>query len=90
VRADAAGATHELTVYCSEAQMRFSFGFDLDERVRQAITSMPESAWIKAIRSDGSERAHSQVCEISDSVDLCAWPKGSRLIARRTRLREGD
>jgi hypothetical protein len=70
--------------------MRFSFGFDLDERVRQAILSMPESAWMKAIRSDGSERRHSEVCEITGSVDLSAWPEGSRLIARRTKLREGD
>ena len=37
---DGAGATHELTVYCSEAGMRFSFGFDVDERVRQAILSI--------------------------------------------------
>src|SRR5580658_4801672 len=30
VRGDGAGATHELTVYCREAAMRFSFGYDLD------------------------------------------------------------
>ena len=29
VRGDGAGATHELTQYCREAGMRFSFGFDL-------------------------------------------------------------
>jgi hypothetical protein len=45
VRGDGAGATHELTVYCREGNMRFSFGFDLS---------------------------------------------GSRLIARRTKLKEGD
>jgi hypothetical protein len=90
VRADGAGATHELTVYCREAGIRFSFGFDLDERVREAIVGMPESAWVKAIRADGSEREHSQVCEITDSVDLSSWPERSRLIARRTKLREGD
>jgi hypothetical protein len=33
VRADGAGATHQLTVYCREANLRFSFGFDLSERV---------------------------------------------------------
>ena len=31
VRADGAGSTHELTVYCREGSMRFSFGFDLSE-----------------------------------------------------------
>ena len=60
------------------------------EPVRDAIVQMPESAWTKAIRADGSEREHSQVCEITDHVDLSAWPEGSRLIARRTKLKEGD
>lgn len=90
VRADGAGATHALTVYCHEAGMRFSFGFDVDDRVRDAITGMPETAWAKAIRRDGSEREHSQVVEITDQVDLTAWPDGSRLIARRTKLKDGD
>jgi hypothetical protein len=90
VRADGAGATHALTVYCREAGMRFSFGFDLDERVRDAITAVPESAWQRAIRADGSEREYSQVVEITDRVDLTAWPDGSRLIARRTKLKDGD
>ena len=57
VRGDGAGATHELTLYCREGGMRYSFGFDLDERVREAIIGMPESAWVKAIRRDGSEPA---------------------------------
>ena len=56
VRGDGAGATHELTEYCREGAMGFSFGFDLSERVREAIPSMSESAWVKAIRSDGTER----------------------------------
>ena len=90
VRGDGAGATHALTVYCREGGMRFSFGFDLTEPVREAILSMPESAWMKAIHADGSERRHSEVCEITSSVDLSAWPEGSRLIARRTKLREGE
>jgi hypothetical protein len=90
VRADGAGATHDLTVYCREGRMRFSFGFDLSEPVRDAIVNMPETAWVKAIRSDGTEREHSQVCEITARVDLSTWPEGSRLIARRTKLKEGD
>ena len=90
VRADGAGSTHGLTVYCREAGMRFSVGFDLSEDVREAIAELPESAWEQAIRADGSARKHSQVVEISKHVDLAAWPQGSRLIARRTKLREGD
>ena len=90
VRIDGAGASHEITQYCRDARMRFSVGFDLDERVRDAIAGLPQSAWVKAIRVDGSERKHSQVAEITDQVDLSTWPEGSRLIARRTELRDGD
>jgi Transposase DDE domain group 1 len=90
VRADGAGATHELTTYCREAGMLFSVGFDVDERVREAIVAKAESAWTQAIRADGSRREHSQVCEITDAIDLSGWSEGARLIARRTKLKEGD
>ncbi len=90
VRADGAGSTHELTEYCREGGMLFSFGFDLSAPVLDAIVNISESAWIKAIRTDGSEREHSQVVEITSRVDLSTWTDGSRLIARRTKLREGD
>jgi Transposase DDE domain group 1 len=90
VRADGAGSTHELTEHCAAGGMRFSFGFDLSEPVRDAIIAMPETSWVKAIRVDGTEREHSWVCEITDHVDLSTWTQGSRLIARRTKLRDGD
>ncbi len=90
VRADGAGATHDLTEYCREAGLRFSVGFDLSEAVREAIIALDEPLWAKAIRADGKERKHSDVCEITDRVDLSTWPEGSRLIARRTKLKEGD
>lgn len=90
VRIDGAGASHEITRYCRDARIRFSVGFDLDERVRVAIAGLPQTAWVKAIRVDGTEREHSQVAEITDQVDLSTWPEGSRLIARRTELRDGD
>jgi hypothetical protein len=90
VRADGAGASHELTGFCRDGRLGFSVGFDLDERVREAIAELPQTAWIQAIGADGSVREHSQVCEITDRVNLTAWPAGSRLIARRTKLRDGD
>jgi hypothetical protein len=91
IRADGAGATHELCLYCREGGMRFSFGFDLSEPVLAAIAGMPESAWINAVRTDGSEREHSQACEVTEHVNnISAWPQGSRLIARRAELKEGD
>jgi len=90
VRADGAGASHELTDSCRDARIGFSVGFDLDERVRQAIAAVPETAWERAIRTDGTEREHSQVCEITGRLDLSGWPERSRLIARRTKLGEGE
>lgn len=90
VRADGAGASHELTSFCRDGRLRFSVGFDLTEAVRDAIGGLSERAWAKALRADGTQREHSQVCEITDRVDLCAWPQRSRLIARRTKLKDGD
>ncbi len=90
MRADGAGATHELTEYCREAGLRFSVGFDLCEPVRESIIAVQEPLWVKAIRADGKDRKHSDVCEITDHVDLSTWPQGSRLIARRTKLKDGD
>jgi Transposase DDE domain group 1 len=41
VRADSAGATHDLADYCREGRMRFSFGYELTESVRTAILEPP-------------------------------------------------
>ena len=89
VRADTAGATHGLVDYCREARMRFSVGYELTEPVRAAILQIPEDAWVAALDQDGSERENGEVCEITDMVDLSAWPEGSRLIVRRERPHPG-
>jgi hypothetical protein len=89
VRADSAGATHGLTDYCREASMRFSVGYELTEQVRVAILQIPEDAWVVALDQDGSERENGEVCEITDMVDLSAWPEGCRLIVRRERPHPG-
>jgi len=56
VRADSAGATHALADHCHDANMRFSFGYELTESVRAAIPEVPEDAWVAALDQDGSER----------------------------------
>jgi hypothetical protein len=89
VRADSAGATHGLVDYCRDASMRFSVGYELTEQVRAAILALPEDAWVVALDQDGSERENGEVCEITDLVDLSAWPEGSRLIVRRERPHPG-
>jgi len=89
VRADTAGATHGLTDYCREHNMRFSVGYELTEQVRSAILEIPEDAWVSALDQDGSERKNGQVVEITDRVDLSSWPRRSRLIVRRERPHPG-
>jgi hypothetical protein len=44
---------------------------------------------VTALDQDGSERPNGQVAEISDRVDLGAWPEGSRVIMRRERPHPG-
>ncbi len=89
VRADSAGATHGLIDYCRDAKMRFSVGYELTEKVRAAILQIPADAWVAALDQDGSERPNGEVCEITDEVDLSAWPQRSRLIVRRERPHPG-
>jgi hypothetical protein len=89
VRADSAGATHGLIGYCREANLRFTVGYELTEPVRAAILQIPEDAWVAALNQDGSARDNGEVAEITDSVDLSAWPRGSRLIVRRERPHPG-
>jgi hypothetical protein len=83
MRADMAGATHGITDYCREHNMRFSVGYELAEQVRSAMLQIPENAWVSALDQDGSERKNGQVVEITDRVDLSSWPARSRLIVRR-------
>src|SRR5208282_10908 len=89
VRADSAGATHELIDYCREAQMRFSVGYELTEPVRAAILQIPKDAWVPALDQDGSVRENGQAAEITQNVELSSWPEGSRLIVRRERPHPG-
>jgi hypothetical protein len=89
VRADSAGATHELADHCYEGNMRFSFGYDLTESVRTAILQTPADAWVEALDQDGSARENGQVVELTDRLDLSSWPARSRLIVRRERPHPG-
>src|SRR5205814_786032 len=89
LRADSAGATHELADWCQDADIRFSVGYDLTEPVREAILKVPAHAWVPAIDQDGSERENGDVCELSELVDLSSWPQGTRLICRRERPHPG-
>jgi hypothetical protein len=90
-RADAAGATHGFAKHCRARGVAFSFGFAITEEVRAAIVALEESAWSEAVESDdGAEiRDGAWVAEITDGLELSAWPKGSRVIVRKERPHPG-
>lgn len=88
-RADIGGRTHAFTQDCRDAGIRFSVGYEVDERVRGVITELPDSAWQQAIDGDGEVREGAQVTELTDRVDLSTWPEGTRLIVRRERPHPG-
>jgi hypothetical protein len=89
LRADTAGASHELAEWCRDGQVRFTVGMPIAEPIRAAILTTPEAAWRAAIDQDASPRANGQVCEITDRIDLSGWPEGSRVIVRRERPHPG-
>jgi len=89
VRTDSAAATHQFTDELHAARVRFLMGYDLTAGVRDAILGLPETAWRPAIRQDGEPRDGAWVAELTDHLDLSAWPDGSRVIVRRERPHPG-
>jgi len=89
VRTDSAAATHEFCDELRAARMNFLIGFDLTEPLRAAILALPESAWTPAICQDGDERDGAWVAEITEALNLSAWPEGTRVIVRRERPHPG-
>lgn len=89
VRADTAGATHELLDFCREHRLRYSVGYEIGDPVRAAILKIPEDFWIAALATDGTPRENGQIAEITTALDLTPWPTGSRVIIRRERAHPG-
>ena len=89
VRTDVGGATHAFTAECRDARIGFSIGHPIDQQIRDQILEIPENAWVAAIDSDGEDRDGACVAELTDQLDLSAWPQGSRLVVRRERPHPG-
>jgi hypothetical protein len=89
VRTDSAAATHEFTDELRAARVGFLMGYDLTAGVREAILGVPDAAWRPAIRQDGQTRDGAWVAELTDDLDLSAWPDGTRVIVRRERPHPG-
>ena len=89
VRTDSAGATHAFTDAVCARKLSFSVGLDLTEPVREAILSVPESAWVAALDSKGGERDGAWVAELTLDLTATGWPPGTRAICRRERPHPG-
>jgi hypothetical protein len=89
VRADSAGATHDFVAGIVEANCDFSIGFSISSSVREVLFLAQEEDWTNAIEPDGARRDGAWVIELTELVDLSAWPKGTRLICRRERPHPG-
>ena len=84
VRTDSAACSHEFLEAMRERGVRFVVGHALSAAIAQVVVKVPRPRWIQAVSADGlEEREGAEVAEISDLVDLSAWPEGTRMIARR-------
>jgi hypothetical protein len=90
VRTDSAGCT-DLVWRCRERNVGFAVIARKEDQVHAAISRAigDESRWQRALTQDGEDRRGAQVAELTDLVDLSAWPPGTRLIVRREPLHPG-
>ncbi len=89
VRADAAGASHDFAAHCRKVGVGFSFGFAITAEIRDVIEDLEPDEWAEAIEADEEIRDGAWVAEVTEMLDLEAWPAGSRVILRRERPHPG-
>ena len=89
IRTDSAGSTHAFAKTLREAGCGFSLGFSGDGSVQTAILVLPETAWEVAHNIDGEDRDGAWITELTEHLDLSAWPTDSRVIVRRERPHPG-
>jgi hypothetical protein len=83
VRTDAAGCTHEVLDFLAGQRLSYSVGFTLPEDFADKLALVPEQLWTPAYDADGDIRDGAWVAEVTDLLDLAAWPAGMRVIARK-------
>jgi hypothetical protein len=91
VRADSAGATAGFVWGCRDRHVGFAVVARKNSQIHGAISKieLDDNRWTAAVTQAGDERSDAAVCEVTDLVDLSAWPAGTRLIVRREPLHPG-
>ena len=91
VRADSAGCSTRFAAACRSRNVGFSVVARSNRQIHAAISRVvdDEDRWAVAADQEGGERDRSAVVEVTDLVDLSAWPTGTRLIVRREPLHPG-
>lgn len=94
VRTDTAGCTRAFLTHIRALRehgvdARFSVGAPIDAEVRDAISTLPASAWSAAIDADDEIRDGAQVADLTGLLDGSSFPDGTRFIVRRERPHPG-
>jgi len=89
VRCDSGGQTHAFTAFCAQAGLEFAVTLNHYPALAEAISAVADRAWTPAVDDDGAPRGNGHVVELTDALDLSAWPEGSRVIVRRERPHPG-
>src|SRR4051812_36227090 len=89
VRTDGAGATHAYLDWLTRQRLGYSVGFTLPSDAEQVLATIPDSVWAPALDAHDEIRDGAWVAELTGLLDLKAWPKGMRVIARKERPHPG-
>jgi len=89
VRADGGGGTHRFLNWLTARRLSYSVGFTLPTDVGPMLKKLPSAAWTPAYDRDGVVRPGAWVTEITDLLDLTAWPTGLRVLIRSERPHPG-
>ncbi len=91
VRTDSAGCSTRFAGGCRERNIGFALVARSNASIHKGISriQLDSARWQPAQRRTGDPAQRSHVAEITDLVDLSAWPAGTRLIVRREHLHEG-
>jgi len=90
VRADGAGATHELLSWLTAQRVQYSVGFPLPDTFTTELAMLDEAKlWQPAYDGDGRIRDGAFVAEVTGLLNLASWPAGMRVVVRKERPHPG-